>query len=245
MEANLFWFMDIGPRETQEDCLMFDDVIKQVDHGKGQKTIESDPFVAAVCDGLGGHEAGEVASRYFCDSILMMRSDIDASRINEAFISMQKRSMDMIPSSCGTTMAGIRKMGNRVTVFNAGDTRVYHVSDRIRQVSHDHSYVQELIDTHLITERDAAIHPYKNIVTFGLGPVFRSNEANRNIFFNEIIVGKGDGILICSDGLYDSLSKASIDGALQECSMAGERLIGELMGHGLKDNCSFVFIWFE
>jgi len=244
MEAHLFWFMDIGPRDTQEDCLMFDETIMQVDHGKGHYQTMPDSFVAAVCDGLGGHDAGEVASRFFCDNLLKINPALQCSTIDEELIKMQVKSVDLIPSSCGTTLAGIKKNEDSVLVFNAGDSRVYHFSKKLSLVSHDHSYVQELVDNQFISEGEAIGHPYKNVVTFGMGPVFQNNETGRRIFFKEIIIKKGDCILICSDGVHDALGSADISKALLDDESGGDRLIRMLYKNGLRDNASFIFIWF-
>lgn len=244
MEARLFWFMDIGPRETQEDCIMFNDTIKQTDQGQGYQKIMPDAFVAAVCDGLGGHDAGEVASRFFCDSLLKVDPVLPSSGLGEEMRRMQVASIDMIPSACGTTMAGIRKSENHVLVFNAGDSRVYHITETLTQISHDHSYVQELVDNHFISDDDAPGHPYKNVVTFGMGPVFQHNEANREVFLKEIMVNNGDGILICSDGVSDSLGNSAIAAALLNTESGGENLVEKLYEKGMRDNSSFIYIWF-
>lgn len=244
MEARLFWFMDIGPRDTQEDCIMFNDTIMQIDQGQGHKKNVPDSFVAAICDGLGGHDAGEVASRFFCDNLLKFGSDLPSSALCEQLKRMQINSIDMIPSACGTTIAGIRKYGNYAMVFNAGDSRVYHMTDTLTQVSRDHSYVQELVDNHFISEEDAIGHPYKNVVTFGMGPIFQHNEAKREVFFKEIMVNQGDGILICSDGIYDSLGHSTIAKALLKTETGGDNLGKELYKNGMRDNSSFIYIWF-
>lgn len=243
METNIFWFMEIGPRDTQEDCIMFDDAIIQVEHGRGQLIIEKDHFIAAVCDGLGGHDAGEVASRFFCDNLLMINPCISEHDILDALKKIQLKSCDMIPSLSGTTLAGVRVKNGRALVFNAGDSRVYHISDKLTLVSHDHSYVQELVDRNMISEKDAEAHPYKNIVTFGMGPVFQSNETGKEIFFSEVELKHGDGILICSDGVPDSLSLNSISEILKDRLKDGENLASLLEENGLRDNTSFVYLW--
>lgn len=245
MEARLFWFMDIGPRDTQEDCVMFEDIVKQVDQGQGSKKIISDSFIAAICDGLGGHDAGEVASRFFCDNLVKLDPSVICSVIDEELMKIQNKSIDMIPSSCGTTIAGVIKHGDRLFVFNAGDSRVYHMKGQLFQVSHDHSYVQDLVDNEYISEEDAIGHPYRNVVTFGMGPVFQNKESDRRIFLQEVMIRRGEGVLICSDGIYESIGHSAIAEALSIPESGGDRLVKLLFDNGMRDNSSFVYVWFQ
>lgn len=242
MAIQIFWYMEIGPREAQEDCIMFDDSTFQVEHGRGKVIIEKDHLISAICDGLGGHDAGEVASRFFCDNLVLVDPFMSEKEIDDAFRKIQIKACDLIPSSSGTTMAGIRISNGKGLVFNAGDSRVYHMSGDLDLVSHDHSYVQGLVDQGLITEKAAEAHPYKNIVTFGMGPVFDLKEKGSGIFFSEIDLKQGDGILICSDGVSDSLNSEALKELLLDSHDAGSRLAAKLDEIRIRDNASFVYI---
>ncbi len=250
MKTNLFWFMDIGPRQTQEDCIMIADATIQIEKGNGHTEIESESFIAAVCDGLGGHEAGEIASRFFCDRMTGVDPDISMAAFAGELRQMQYISCSLIPESCGTTIAGIKKSGRRMLVFNAGDIRVYHYSrtgksESLEIVSHDHSYVQDLVDHNLIPAEDAESHPYKNVDTFGMGPVFQYNETERDYYFNIIDAAGNDSILICSDGVSDSLGNCNIEKAMAEGKNSGAAIAEMLYKNGLKDNASFIHICFS
>ena len=125
-----------------------------------------------VADGMGGHEFGEVASAMARDIIVReVRGGthlIDAiRRADSEIIEHSKRRNDALPM--GTTVASARINQNRFEVAWVGDSRAYLWNGELQQLSHDHSYVQELIEQGAITAEQARSHPHRNVVTQALG----------------------------------------------------------------------------
>ncbi|MEG1757641.1 MAG: serine/threonine-protein phosphatase, partial [Oscillospiraceae bacterium] len=93
-----------------------------------------------------------------------------------------------------------------------GDSRAYIVGRKIKQVTHDHSVVQELLDSKKITSEQARNHPNKNIITSALGV-----EDSIRVDYNEQHISKGDSLLICTDGLSNMITDEDIMQVVQEC----------------------------
>lgn len=177
-------------------------------------------YLFAVADGMGGHAAGEVASKIAItelkESVMegfaskqtlnlesmkqllsMGFSKANEKISNEAKTELEKRGM-------GTTLVvALLDNEGKGIVANVGDSRAYLAEDKIIRITKDHSFVQELVDRGIITQKEAAVHPRKNIVTRIIGM-----EGVAPDFF-EIELGKNT-MLLCSDGLTDSLSDEEI-----------------------------------
>jgi len=166
------------------------------------------PPLFAVADGMGGHGSGDLASRLAIDTLavagrlrpLSVEGMLDAlDGANRAIVTYEgNRGM-------GTTVTGLALIdtpdGDRLMVFNVGDSRVYRLADGVlEQVTVDHSEVQELVQAGVITRDQARIHPRRNIVTRALG----TSPPSRPDYWL-LMVSAGERYLICSDGLYSEL----------------------------------------
>jgi len=183
---------DIGKRENNEDSLL----VKKI----------GEFHVLAVADGLGGHAAGEVASRVALIEIEeYLRKNLSRENLKEAVreaILKANREICMLSREnpeyrgMGTTLVLAIVFGNRALIANVGDSRAYLIGDGIRRITKDHSLVQELVDRKIITEEEAFNHPQKNVVTNALGI-----GEDVTIDFYEVEL---DGyLLLCTDGLSD------------------------------------------
>jgi len=179
-----------------------------------------------VCDGMGGHKAGEVASRTavetFCDMIISspclsykiddvkeeLRRKISAAvkEANTKIYNLSKKYTEM--SGMGTTLVAAIEYKGLLVVANIGDSRMY-ISTPVKtlQLSHDHSYVQHLIDSNIITKEEAKSYPRKNVITraVGIGP-----QAEVDIFFSDLKTWGNGYLLLCSDGLSNYVSEKDI-----------------------------------
>ena len=215
-----------------------------------------DSFVAeeglyVVADGMGGHNAGEVASAL---AVTAMRSAIkggvhDAIRLREAVqaanTAIYTASLDdSAQSGMGTTLtAAVVVPGEepRFMVANVGDSRTYLFRDGVlSRVSIDHSYVQELVNEGLISEEEARVHPRRNIVTRALG-------IDRSVIVDVFtqVVRTGDRMVLCSDGLVDEVSDADIAAVLarhRDPQLAAESLVMVANAAGGRDNTTVVVV---
>ncbi len=199
-----------------------------------------------VADGMGGHEFGEVASALARDAVVREvrngRALADAIRsADEEIISQSRRRADSLPM--GTTMVALRVVDNKFELAWVGDSRAYLWNGQLRQLSSDHSYVQELIDQGAITPEQARSHPHRNVVTQALGV---TDPESLKV---ETISGElrpGFQILLCSDGLTEEVDDASIAGLLGQSELSAQECVDHLISTALdgggSDNVTVVLL---
>ena len=212
--------------------------------------------IAVICDGMGGAKAGDLASR--------LSSKEFVSRVYESLVAPRLIMSDkekLLRDSCadangvvyeysrfdanydgmGTTLVGGIVTRRRAYLVNVGDSRAYHLSGtEIKQISRDHSYVEELVAMGAITREEALHHPKKNIITRALG-VDASVEAD----YFECPLHRGDGILLCSDGLSNMVSDKEIYDHFRENALPKDVCSGLMelaLARGARDNVSIVLI---
>lgn len=175
---------------------------------------------AVVCDGMGGANGGNVASSIAVDKISeqiifsyhdnisdnSIKNLITSAIFNANLVVHDKAGSDAALSGMGTTVVTAIVSNNIAHIAHAGDSRAYLVTaDGIRQLTTDHSMVQELVDNGDITEQQAKKHPQKNIITRALGV-----EASIQIDYCENEMNPGDFLLICTDGLTNYVDAEQI-----------------------------------
>ncbi|MGX8704129.1 MAG: Stp1/IreP family PP2C-type Ser/Thr phosphatase, partial [bacterium] len=167
------------------------------------------PNLFIVADGMGGHNAGDFASKYAIETFLdEVRSTQETNLIqivSEAVQTANRRVLeksltDPALARMGTTMVAAVIDGDTLYVSNVGDSRLYLISSEINQVTEDHSYVADLLRAHELTREEARNHPRKNIITRAIGV---TTEVRADFF--EVDLEAGDRILMCSDGLSNMI----------------------------------------
>ncbi|WP_082566077.1 PP2C family protein-serine/threonine phosphatase [Arthrobacter sp. Soil782] len=212
--------------------------------------IASEP-IFAVADGMGGHEAGEVASG-ICVRTLAESSIIGehAPRFSAADLEELLRTADEHIRSetggrAGTTLSGVvlvEESGMPYWLFfNVGDSRTYRLCQgRFGQISVDHSEVQELVDRGHITQEQAVGHPRRHVITRALGT---GDDSEADYWL--MPVEEDDRILICSDGLSTEVSDDRIYTLLSSTAdpqQAADALVQETLRNGARDNVTVVVI---
>lgn len=222
--------------------------------------------LALICDGMGGNAGGSVASRLAIDTFAdMMRETLIPDDPLERAILNDKTIRRSLKISCevankavwdraaasegklegmGTTLVGILTVGNESAwSINVGDSRLYMLDNNgMRQLTHDHSYVQKMVDDGIMSQEEAAVSPMRNIITRAVGTdvVIEPDIRSINLGF------PGDGrrrLLLCSDGLYVCVDGESIyntvmgQGTLQEKS---EHLFTLAAQGGAPDNVTII-----
>ncbi|MCF8036685.1 MAG: protein phosphatase 2C domain-containing protein [Desulfobacteraceae bacterium] len=244
MECQLFSAMMIGPRKRQEDCIIEGRQLFQSDLLSRKIGFVTGPLMLAVCDGMGGHYGGEMASRFVCEQLrhYTWSGDVSGDKVHYALLGIQSASERHLPAQSGTTIAGLFSDGRRALIFNAGDSRVYGITaEKLEYLSHDHSLVQDLIDQSLVSMESAAVHPYRHLIDFGLGPAFSRVWSERDLYIVEQRLEPSAAFLLCSDGLTDILSDTEIHEILAPSPVEnGARLANAARKKGLTDNTSFI-----
>ena len=181
-----------------------------------------------VADGMGGHNAGGFASRYAVETIV---DEISGSREEEAFAILyeaieeanrrviEKAAEDESMSGMGTTLVAATVSGDLLKVANVGDSRLYLVGEGIRQVTTDHSLVEEMVRMGGIDREQARNHPDKNIITRAIGA---QSEIKPDFF--EVKLMPGDRIFMCTDGVSNMLTDDEIFHILQEFEEEEEQI---------------------
>ncbi|RJP93625.1 MAG: hypothetical protein C4518_05415 [Desulfobacteraceae bacterium] len=246
MKYTVFSGMLIGPRSRQEDCIIDGTAVFQADRLMSKRNIDTDRLLACVCDGLGGHAHGDTASRFVCEQInnrfLETASGLPSAQ--NILADIQQSAQRLLPENSGTTIAGLMADSHQVIVFNAGDSRVYKISPSgLDRLSHDHSLVQGLVDKSFIHQDTASAHPMKNIVDFGIGPLFSHVWNHLHIHIHEETLSDGACYLICSDGLNDMMTDQELHQLLAPDPIENsKKLFTAVREMRLKDNTSFVII---
>ena len=215
-----------------------------------EDSILNAPPIYLVADGMGGHNAGEVASAIAVEEFekLTIQENVTVEQLGEALRSAAIRIGELggeATLGAGTTVAAVATMvlddvGYWV-VLNLGDSRVYRLSgDIFEQVSVDHSVVQELMDRGELTPEQAKIHPYRHMVTRALGA---GPDSDPDYWL--IPAEAGDRMLICSDGLTGEVDDAAIEKLLRSPSdvrTLSQDLVGRALDGGGHDNISVVLV---
>lgn len=174
---------------------------------------------AVVCDGMGGAQAGDVASEIAVRTISeRIASAWRAGMSGESLINLLTTSItaanicvydraeeDPSLRGMGTTAVVAAIQNDRLVIAHVGDSRAYVCADRLRQLTKDHSMVQEMVDAGLITREQAAVHPGRNYITRALGAAERVE-----IDFSEFPFREGETLLLCTDGLTNYVEEDAI-----------------------------------
>lgn len=200
-----------------------------------------------VADGMGGHKAGDYASK------LCVRSMVDSigSSVHKTPVTIFEEAVGLANEKIyyeanehieyegmGTTMVACTILDDTMYVANIGDSRLYLIRDEISKITNDHSLVEELVKNGNLTESEARVHPQKNIITRALGT---DTEVNADFF--EITVQKGDIVLLCSDGLSNMIDDEDMAYIIKNCDTleeAGTRLVAQANKNGGDDNITVV-----
>lgn len=212
-------------------------------------------LLAIVADGMGGHQAGDVASTL---AVLTAKSkwekaeQIDNADQAEQFLAKLIEDMNQLVYSSskqekqyegmGTTVVMAICTDSFVTIAHVGDSRCYLYNESgFKQLTSDHSYVNELVRTGEISADDAKDHPNKNVLTQVVGTDETVKRDIRSLTFE-----KGDVLLLCSDGLYNKVNEAEIVAVIEEEEESFEarwqKLVHLANERGGEDNITLVAV---
>jgi serine/threonine protein phosphatase PrpC len=227
--------------------------------GEVPQHAEESGHVMIVADGMGGHAAGEVASRMALSGLMkivlampdwIFRLDKSVSedasqrsrhrfeRVNELLIEQGKQTREL--QGMGTTLTAARTMGRDLQIAHVGDSRVYLLRDsRLHCLTRDHTYTQLLVDSGLLSKEDAAHSSARHVLVNALG----GSDEDVEVDVDQLQLTSGDRLLLCSDGLTDLVEDDAIQEVLvenAESSAACRRLIDLALANGGRDNVTVV-----
>lgn len=208
------------------------------------------PNLFLVADGMGGHNAGDYAARMTLETVVKYIADSAETEPDTIFgdaisvaNSVVRDSAAKLPGleGMGTTLVAASCEGNVLHVANVGDSRLYVVSGRkIKQITRDHSWVEEMVRRGGLGREEAKHHPDKNIITRAVGA-----EDTVKIDFFHVTLEEGDLILMCTDGLTNMLEDDEIFNILEvsrDMVEKAEELVRLANERGGRDNISVVLI---
>lgn len=212
-------------------------------------------MLALVADGMGGHNAGDVASRLTVEELSRRFIEADAAMFETAeskktWLSEQILEVNRIVyyhsiahrecKGMGTTLIAALIEGDDCILCHIGDSRAYAIGSSVTQVTRDHSYVNVLVDNGEITQQEAEEHPKKNWILRSLG-----TEPKIEREMHQFSLAGVSYLLICTDGLSNKLSEHEISSIVRsKASLAqkGKALIALANDLGGEDNISFVLL---
>lgn len=253
MEYNTSYETNIGRRKkTNEDSLL----LKVANTSMGQVVF------AAICDGIGGLNKGELASKevivafdawFLHDLPILLREGFEVEilkkqwqqivkKLNEAFIAYGKQ----YGCPIGTTLTAILFIEEKYYMFHIGDTRVYAINDKIVQLTKDHTLVQKKIEVGTLTKEQAKLDSRRNILLQAVG-------TSKNILPDFMVgdIEHNTTYLLCSDGFRNEFTEQEIFRYIKTTDMQIEHKITETLKHmqqividrGEKDNITAVVVY--
>ncbi|EET60047.1 protein phosphatase 2C [Marvinbryantia formatexigens DSM 14469] len=208
------------------------------------------PNLFVVADGMGGHNAGDRASSYAVEVFLRnVRWERDKNPIRIIRRSIEKANTKVLEEAnsrekyqgMGTTMVVATIVKDILYVANVGDSRLYLIGGKsIRQITRDHSLVEEMIRAGGLTREEGRYHPDKNVITRAIGV-----EERVAIDFFDVQVSKNDTLLLCTDGLSNMLTDEEMKRIITEESslrIAGKRLVEAANKNGGSDNITALLV---
>ncbi len=234
-----FSITDVGQKRKMNQDYVF----------TSEKAIGNLPNLFVVADGMGGHNAGDFASKYTVEKLIesisnnkeknpikIIRESIEVA--NRELLKKADENSDL--NGMGTTLVVATIVNEYMYVANIGDSRLYIINDEIKQITKDHSYVEEMIRIGKLDREDARNHPDKNIITRAVGA---GDEVAVDFF--ELKLEEKDIILMCSDGLTNMIEDDDIKMIVKrqrDVADKAEKLVKIANENGGKDNIAVVII---
>jgi protein phosphatase len=234
---------DLGRvRENNEDKFEFyipDDEV----------TLSSRGQVFVVCDGMGGHAAGQIASELACKTFIDVYLNHPAADIRTALteaLQAANRYVFLVSRSVaarkgmGTTLTAMVLLQDMAYVVQVGDSRAYRLrGEQLTQITEDHTYMHEMIRMGILTPEQAAVHPQKHVITRAIGI-----EENVVCDVYEFEIHQGDTYFLCSDGVLNHVEDDQIQSILASNGPAAAtwKMVGAALLGGGSDNTTAIVI---
>lgn len=235
-------------------------------HNEDSFLVDADLGLFVVADGLGGHAAGEVASRIVVETVASfvgatLEKDrtwpveydptltYDGNRLKMALLLSDQAIAEDIRrnperETMGSTVVAGLAHGSQITLAHVGDSRAYILGpDGIRQVTRDHSWVAEQVANGVLTPSEARVHPFRNVITQALG-----NGGELDVEIQALELSTSERLLLCSDGLSGMIGDRQIweiVAGASDFSSALKSLIDTARQHGGEDNITAILVGWE
>ena len=236
---NAYALTDVGRQRNMNQDYVFSTV----------KPVGNLPNLFIVADGMGGHKAGDLASKFSVNTFIdCVKNSVSSKPVqimsdainhtNEELLKLASTSEDY--RGMGTTFVVAVIYGRSMYVANIGDSRLYLADRELKQVTRDHSYVEEMVQMGTLNREDARTNEYKNVITRALGGA-------ENVIpdFFEIEIEDNSRILMCTDGLTNMVTDKEIELVMSghdDIMNKADKLVMMANQNGGKDNISVIII---
>ena len=216
-------------------------------------------YVMVVADGMGGHAAGEIASRMAISALVSLALDVpdwifkvdeenapEIERRSRKYVQevgamlVERGRRDEALHGMGTTLTAVRSLGRDLLITHVGDSRAYLLrAGGLHRLTRDHTFAQLLIDTGQFAPGDATVSRHRHVLTNALGGTIE----NVQVDIDQLQLEDGDRLLLCTDGLTDLVDDQTITNVLRETtrsSDACERLVQQALDNGGRDNVTVI-----
>jgi PPM family protein phosphatase len=234
-------------------------LITSLPAGDVPERTEEVNYVMVVADGMGGHAAGEVASRMAISALVSLALDVpdwifkvdedhapEIERRSRTYVQMvgamlvERGQRDPALRGMGTTLTAVRSLGRELLITHVGDSRAYLLrAGALHRLTRDHTYAQLLVDTGHLEAAEVAGSRHRHVLTNALG----GSSEDVQVDIDRLRLENGDRVLLCSDGLTDLVDDATITTILLEAtrsSDACERLVQRALDSGGGDNVTVI-----
>lgn len=237
------WKTDMGRvRENNEDKCEY--YLQEDD-----AALASKGHIFVVCDGMGGHEAGQIASELTCKTFLQTYLHHPATEVPAALVGSVNAANRFVfdvaasvPSrrGMGTTLTAMALVQDHIFVANVGDSRLYRLRDEeVDQLTVDQTWVEQVVAEGVMSRAQAEAHPYRHVLTQAVG-----TNPDVKTDLGEFQAAVGDVYLLCSDGLTNHVSDEEIRAVLSSLSpsAAAWELVSRALQDGGSDNCTVIVV---
>ena len=216
-------------------------------------------YVMVVADGMGGHAAGEIASRMAISTLVSLALDVpdwifkvdeehapEIERRSRKYVQevgamlVERGRRDDALHGMGTTLTAVRSFGRDLLITHVGDSRAYLLrAGRLHRLTRDHTFAQLLVDSGQLAPGDVAVSRHRHVLTNALGGGIEDVRVDTD----QLQLEDGDRLLLCSDGLTDLVDDETITNILRETtrsSDACERLVQRALDNGGRDNVTVI-----
>ncbi|MBQ8607969.1 MAG: serine/threonine-protein phosphatase [Bacteroidaceae bacterium] len=241
-KLNIKHIYELGKRDKQEDSIY---------PLPGEATNEDRLFI--VCDGMGGHDSGEVASKTVCEALsekVLAISEPDGLFTEEMFDEALSAAYDVLDTKdtgarkkMGTTMTFLKFHAGGCMMAHIGDSRIYQIrGGKILFQTSDHSLVNDFVKAELITPEQAKTHPQRNVITRAMQPLMEARSKADKMFTDNIQAG--DYFLLCTDGLIENIEDEDFAAILSNEEWTDDEKTAELVRRSVesRDNHSAYLI---
>ena len=214
-----------------------------------EATLAARGQVFVVCDGMGGHAAGQIASELACKTFIDVYLNHPAADVKDALVesvAAANRYVFLVSRSVaarkgmGTTMTAMVLLQNKAYVAQVGDSRAYRLrDDTLTQITEDHTYMHEMIRMGVLTPEQAAVHPQKHVITRAIGI-----DENVQCDVYEFEIHEGDTYFLCSDGVLNHVEDDQIQQILSSNGPAAAtwKMVGAALLGGGSDNTTAIVV---